>query len=88
MSIGDFADVTVDGPFTLVYIVFTTFFGLPSQEEQVCCFRNVAARMVPGGTFVIEALVRTLPASVEVATWNACASRPTWSCWGLPGMTP
>jgi SAM-dependent methyltransferase len=55
--IGDFADVGVSGPFTLVFVVFTTFFGLQSQEEQVRCFRNVAARLTTGGTFVIEAFV-------------------------------
>jgi SAM-dependent methyltransferase len=55
--IGDFADVGIDGPFTLVYVAVTTFFGLPSQEEQVRCFRNVASRLKPSGTFVIEAFV-------------------------------
>ena len=35
VAIGDFADVGVDGPFALVYVVFSTFFGLLSQEEQV-----------------------------------------------------
>jgi SAM-dependent methyltransferase len=55
--IGDFADVGVDGPFTLVYVAVTTFFGLPTQEEQVRCFRNVADQLKPGGAFVIEAFV-------------------------------
>ena len=57
VAIGDFADVGADGPFTLVYVVFSTFYGLQSQEEQVRCFRNVAARLAPGGAFVIEAFV-------------------------------
>ena len=57
VRIGDFADVGADGPFTLVYVVFSTFYGLQSQEEQVRCFRNVAARLAPGGAFVIEAFV-------------------------------
>lgn len=54
---GSFADVSVDGEFALVYVVFNTFFALPSQEEQVRCFRNVAAHLSPGGCFVIEAFV-------------------------------
>jgi Methyltransferase domain len=54
---GDFADVSVDGRFALVYVVFNTFFALPSQEAQVRCFRNVAAHLTDSGCFVIEAFV-------------------------------
>ena len=57
---GNFADVAVAGEFALVYIVFNTFFALSSQEEQVRCFRNVAAHLTPGGCFVIEAFVPDL----------------------------
>jgi SAM-dependent methyltransferase len=61
VSIGDFADVDADGgPFRLVYVVFSTFFGLLTQAEQVRCFRNVAANLIPGGVFVIEAFVPDL----------------------------
>jgi SAM-dependent methyltransferase len=53
--IGDFAEVGVDGSFSLVFVAFNTFFGLPSQEDQVRCFRNVAKRLADdGGTFVIR----------------------------------
>jgi SAM-dependent methyltransferase len=54
---GSFADVAVDGEFALVYVVFNTLFALPTQEQQVRCFRNVAAHLSPGGCFVIEAFV-------------------------------
>lgn len=57
---GNFADVPVEGEFALVYIVFNTFFALSSQEEQVKCFRNVAAHVAPGGCFVMEAFVPDL----------------------------
>ena len=57
---GSFADVSVEGEFALVYVVFNTFFALSSQEEQVRCFRNVAARLTRGGCFVIEAFVPDL----------------------------
>lgn len=57
---GNFAEVPVDGKFSLVYIAFNTFFALSSQEEQVQCFRNVAAHLAPGGCFVIEAFVPDL----------------------------
>ena len=57
VTTGSFADIRVDGEFALVYVVFNTFFALPSQEEQVRCFRNVAAHLSPNGSFVIEAFV-------------------------------
>jgi SAM-dependent methyltransferase len=55
VGIGDFADVAAEGEFSLVFVVFNTFFMLLTQEEQVRCFRNAAARLAPGGVFVIEA---------------------------------
>ena len=54
---GSFADVPVEGEFALVYVVFNTFFGLWTQNEQVRCFRNVAAHLSRDGCFVIEAFV-------------------------------
>jgi len=54
---GNFAEVPVDEKFSLVYIAFNTFYNLTTQEEQVQCFRNVAAHLEPGGCFVIEAFV-------------------------------
>jgi len=54
---GNFADVPVDEKFSLIYIVFNTFFALSTQEGQVLCFRNVAAHLAPGGCFVMEAFV-------------------------------
>lgn len=57
VSIGDFADVGVEGRFSLVYVVFNTFFALLTQEDQVRCFANVAERLEDGGAFVVEAFV-------------------------------
>jgi hypothetical protein len=57
VTIGDFADVAVDGSYSLVYVVFNTFFALESQDEQVRCFQNVATHLAPGGAFVVEAFV-------------------------------
>jgi SAM-dependent methyltransferase len=58
VTLGDFADVAVDGgPFALVYVVFSTIFGLPTQDAQVECFRRVEALLARGGVFVVEAFV-------------------------------
>jgi SAM-dependent methyltransferase len=57
VTIGDFATTRVDGTFGLAYLVANTIMNLTAQEEQVACFRNVAAHLEPGGCFVIEVLV-------------------------------
>lgn len=60
VTIGNFRDVAVDGPFRLVFVVFNTFFALLTQEDQVACFRNVADRLTKDGLFLIEAFVPDL----------------------------
>src|SRR5262249_62293717 len=57
VTIGDFATTTVDGIFTLVYLLRNTIENLTTQDDQVACFRNAAAQLEPGGRFAIEAQV-------------------------------
>jgi SAM-dependent methyltransferase len=57
VTLGDFAEVEVEGEFSLIFIVFNTFFALLTQEDQVRCFRNVADHLEHEGVFVIEAFV-------------------------------
>jgi SAM-dependent methyltransferase len=57
VTFGQLADVAVDRSFSLIFIVFNTFFALLSQEDQVRCFANVARRLEPGGRFAMEAFV-------------------------------
>ncbi len=54
VTIGDFASTRVGGTFSLAYLVFNTIENLTTQDEQVACFRNVAAHLEPGGCFVVE----------------------------------
>ena len=60
VTVGDFATTRVDGTFSLVYLVFNTISNLTTQAQQVECFRNAAAHLAPGGTFVIEVGVPSL----------------------------
>jgi SAM-dependent methyltransferase len=63
VTVGDFATAQVEGAlgtFTLAYLVRNTIMNLTTQDEQVACFRNVAAHLAPGGCFVIEVLVPDL----------------------------
>jgi SAM-dependent methyltransferase len=60
VTVGDFATTTVDGTFTLAYLVRNTIMNLTTQDDQVACFANVAAQLEPGGRFVIEVAVPQL----------------------------
>lgn len=55
--LGDFSDVGVEGEYSLIFVVFNTFFGLFTQDAQVRCFQNVARHLVNKGVFLIEAFV-------------------------------
>jgi len=59
VAMGDFADVgqLVEDTFTLVYVVFNTFFALLTQEDQIRCFQGVSERLAIGGAFVMRAFV-------------------------------
>jgi SAM-dependent methyltransferase len=60
VTIGDFATAKVSETFTLVYLLRNTITNLTTQDEQVECFRNVAAHLRPGGLFVIENYIPAL----------------------------
>lgn len=57
VTMGNFADVSIDGKFALIYVVFNTFYSLLTQDEQIRCFKNVAKHLEPDGVFVIEGFV-------------------------------
>jgi SAM-dependent methyltransferase len=81
VAIGDFATTRVDGAFSLAYLVFNTINNLTTQEEQVACFRNVAAQLEPGGGFVIEVGVpelRRLPPGETMHVFDASEGH-----WGI-----
>jgi SAM-dependent methyltransferase len=78
---GDFATTTVDGTFSVAYLVFNTIQNLTSQAAQVACFRNVAAHLEPGGFFVIEVGVpglRELPPGETFRVFHVSENR-----WGF-----
>lgn len=57
VTMGDFAQVPVEGRYSLIYIPFNGLFALPDQEAQITCFRNAAAHLDEGGAFLVEAFV-------------------------------
>jgi SAM-dependent methyltransferase len=60
VTFGHLADVAVDRSFSLVFIVFNTFYALLTQDDQVRCFANIARRLEPGGCFALEGFVPDL----------------------------
>jgi SAM-dependent methyltransferase len=81
VSIGDFATTTVEGTFSVAYLVFNTIGNLTSQAAQVDCFRNVAAHLEPGGCFVIEVgtpELRRLPPGETMRVFDASDTH-----WGV-----
>jgi hypothetical protein len=77
VTVGDFATTTVDGRFSLAYLVFNTIGNLTTQDEQVACFQNVAAHLDQGGCFVIEVGVPQLQRLPPGETVRAFAVTPT-----------
>jgi hypothetical protein len=57
VTMSSFADFELDERFPLIYVVFNTFFGLLTQDEQVSCMQAVARHLTPGGAFVMQAFV-------------------------------
>jgi SAM-dependent methyltransferase len=81
VTIGDFATTTVDGTFSVAYLVFNTIMNLTTQAAQVACFRNVAAHLDPGGCFVIEVGVpglQRLPPGETIRAFHVSETS-----WGL-----
>ncbi len=81
VTIGDIATTRVDGTFAVVYLVFNTIGNLTAQAAQVACFRNAAAHLEPGGTFVIEVGVpclRRLPPGQRHVVFDASEGH-----WGI-----
>jgi hypothetical protein len=58
--IGDFANASIEGEYSLAYAVFNALWNLRTQEKQVACFQNVAQHLAPGGHFVVELFVPDL----------------------------
>lgn len=57
---GSFARFDLGARFDLVYVVFNTFYGLLTQEEQASCFASVARHLAPDGAFLLEVFVPDL----------------------------
>ena len=76
VTVGDFATTRVEGAFRLAYLVRNTIMNLTTQDEQVECFRNVAAHLVPGGFFVIEVMIPELQRLPPGEKFHAFAVTP------------
>jgi SAM-dependent methyltransferase len=88
-TIGDFATTTVEGRFSVVYLVFNTIMNLTTQDDQVACFENVAAHLEPGGCFVIEVMLpdlQRLPAGETIRPFTVTSTRLGFDEYDLVGQ--
>lgn len=86
VTIGDFATTTVDGRFSVAYLVFNTIMNLTTQAAQVACFRNAAAHLEPGGCFVIEVMVpelRKLPAGQDIVPFHVTPTKWAFDAYDI-----
>lgn len=61
VSVGDFTDVDAPGSeYSLIYVVWNTFYGLLSQQDQIRCLENVFQRLRTGGRLVMSGFVPDL----------------------------
>ena len=81
VTIGDFTTTVLEQTFSVAYLVFNTIFNLTTQAAQVACFRNAAAHLEPGGSFVVEASVpalQRLPPGETIRAFHVSDTR-----WGF-----
>ena len=86
VTIGDFATTRVDDSFGLAYLVYNTITNLTTQDEQVECFRNVAAHLDPGGCFVIEVFVpilQRLPPGEDFRVFHRSPTRVSFDVYAF-----
>src|SRR5215204_6223834 len=81
VTIGDFTTTTVEGTFSVAYLVFNTIGNLTTQAAQVACFRNVAAHLEPGACFVVETGVPGIQRLAPGETMRVFDAGPTH--WGV-----
>ena len=86
MTIGNFATTTVEGTFSVAYLVFNTIMNLTTQDEQIACFQNVAAHLEPAGCFVIEVVVpelQRLPHGETLRAFDVSATRLSFDAYDV-----
>lgn len=59
-TLGDYTTTTVEGSFSLVYLVWNSLSNVTTQEGQLAAFSNAAAHLRQGGSFVVELFVPQL----------------------------
>ena len=67
----DYSSFSLDEEYTLIFAAFNGVGMLPEREDQLNCFRSVAAALAQGGKFVIEADIPDLNGFVDNMRINA-----------------
>jgi predicted TPR repeat methyltransferase len=88
-TLGNFADVAVEGTYRLIYVVYNTLPNLGTQDEQVRCFENVAGHLTDDGVSWWKR-ASWIPSGWPTTTsmWRRSTSGSTRLLWTCPGSTP
>jgi len=94
VTAGDMTAIRVPGTFRLVYLAANTIMNVTAQDDQLAVFTNAAARLEPGGCFVVEVEVPPLrrvppgetgrvftfsPDHAGIETFDDTAAQIAWS---------
>lgn len=72
---GDMVDDLPDERFDVVLVAYNTLFNLLSAQRQADCFAAVAARLAPGGGFLVEAFVPVAHSGSQVSVRSLATDR-------------
>jgi SAM-dependent methyltransferase len=72
---GDMVDDLPTGQHEVVFAAYNTLFNLLTAERQEACFRAVAQRLTPDGSFVVEAFVPQPHTGSQVSVRSMAADR-------------
>jgi SAM-dependent methyltransferase len=90
VTAGDYATTAAGRTFDLVYLLRNTITNLVTQDEQVRAFRNAAAHLKAGGSFVIENYVpalRRLPPGETTRVFTATPTHLGYEIYDVASQT-
>lgn len=73
VTLGNFGEVDVEGQFSLIFVVFNTFFALLTQDDQIQCLKNVAQHLGPEGVFLMAVFVPDMTRFTDHQTFRVVA---------------
>jgi len=77
VKIGNFIEIQAPPYYSMIYAVFNSFFGLQSREDQIKGFQSISDALLPGGRFIIEAIIPDLSSFDKNQAFSVVSITPT-----------